>query len=345
MLDLDHEVAQPGTDRDLDLLEIELAGLLRLDRHFLVALQPGLVLGLAGLGARADPGQFVLEPLLQLLVLLALDLEPLGLLLQVRGVVALVGVRAAAVELEDPLGDVVQEVPVVGDRQDGARVGGQVLLEPQHALGVEVVGGLVEQQQVGLAQQQLAQRHATPLTTGQMGHRVVRRRAAQRVHRLLELRVDVPRVGGVELLLELAHLLHQLVGVIGGHQLGNLVVPVELGLDGNALFDVLPHGLGLVQRRLLQQDADARVVGQEGLAVVGLVQARHDPQDARLAGPVGAHHTDLGSGEEVQRDVVEDDLVAVRLADLFHRVDELSHAAVSPFWSCRSFGGCSRQRF
>ena len=184
-----------GPGRDLDLLEVELAGLLRLGRHLLVALQPGLALGLPGLGARPHPRQLVLQPLLQLGVLAALHREALGLLLQVRRVVALVRVGAAAVELEDPLGDVVQEVPVVGDGEDRARVLGEVLLEPLHALGVEVVGRLVEQQQVGLGQQQLAQRDAAALTTGQVGDRLVGRRAAQRVHRLLELRVEVPRVG------------------------------------------------------------------------------------------------------------------------------------------------------
>jgi hypothetical protein len=88
----------------------------------------------------------------------------------------------------------------------GAGVLGQVLLQPAHALGVEVVGGLVEQQQVGRLEQQLAQRDPAALTTGELGDVGVRRRAAQRVHRQLELRVDVPRVGVVELLLELAHL-------------------------------------------------------------------------------------------------------------------------------------------
>ena len=228
VLDLDDDVAQPRAGRDLDLLEVELAGLLRLGGHLLVAPQARLALGLPGLGARPHPREFVLQPLLQLGVLAALDGDALGLLLQVRRVVALVRVGPAAVELEDPLGDVVQEVPVVGDGEDRALVLGEVLLEPLHALGVEVVGGLVEQQQVGLGQQQLAQRHPAALTAGQVGHRLVGRRAAQRVHRLLELGVDVPRVGGVELLLELAHLLHQLVGVVGGHQLGDLVVPVEL---------------------------------------------------------------------------------------------------------------------
>jgi hypothetical protein len=46
---------------------------------------------------------------------------------------------------EDPLGHVVEEVPVVGDRQHSTRVLLQVLLQPLDRLRVQVVGGLVEQ--------------------------------------------------------------------------------------------------------------------------------------------------------------------------------------------------------
>ena len=331
VVDLDDDAAQARAGRDLDLLEVELAGLLRLGGHLLVAPQARLALGLPGLGARAHPGELLRQPLLQLLVLAALDGEPLGLLLQVGRVVALVRVGAAAVEFEDPLGDVVEEVPVVGDGQDGALVVGEVLLEPQHALGVEVVGRLVEQQQVGLGQQQLAQRHAAPLATGQVGDRLVGRRAAQRVHRLLELRVEVPGVGGVDLLLQLAHLLHQLVGVVGGHQLGDLVVPVELRLD-RPRPPRRSRGRSSSRRAAAPaEDADRGAGREEGVAVVGLVEPGHDLQDARLAGPVRTDDADLRAGKEVQGDVVEDDLVAVRLADLLHRVDEFGHAVCNAF--------------
>ncbi len=103
----------------------------------------------------------------------------------------------------------------MGDGDDGAGVFLQVLLEPQHRLGVEVVGGLVEEEQVWGLEEQLAQGHPALLATGEHGDVGLGRRTAQRVHGLLELGVEVPRVAVVDLVLELGHLgaEHVVVGI------------------------------------------------------------------------------------------------------------------------------------
>ena len=240
-------------------------------------------------------------------LLRALFLGQAGLLLlQPARVVALVGDALAAVELEDPAGDVVEEVAVVGDRDDRALVLGQVLLEPGHRLGVEVVGGLVQQQQVGRAQQQAAERHAPALAAGERAHVRVRRRQAQGVHRVFELGVEVPRVGRFDLRLDLAELLGRLLGVVGRQ----LVEAVEqrLGL-GDAVLDVALDVLALVQLRLLLEHPDGRARRERGLAAVLLIDPRHDPQERRLARAVVAEHADLRAGVERERDVVEHRLV------------------------------------
>ena len=82
----------------------------------------------------------------------------------------------AAIELENPAGDVVEEVAIVRHGDDGARIVLQEPLEPGDRFGVEVVGRLVEQQQVGRLQQQPAQRDAAPLAAGERGHVRVGRR-------------------------------------------------------------------------------------------------------------------------------------------------------------------------
>ena len=77
-----------------------------------------------------------------------------------------------------------------------------MLLQPEHRLGVQVVGGLVKQQQVRLLQEQLAEGNAAALTTGERRDVGVRWRAPQGIHGLLRLGVEVPRVGVVDLLLD-----------------------------------------------------------------------------------------------------------------------------------------------
>ena len=63
-------------------------------------------------------------------------------------------------QVGDARHDGVEEVAVVRDEDHGVRVRAQVLLEPVAGVEVEMVGGLVEQQQVGPAEQQLGQRDA-----------------------------------------------------------------------------------------------------------------------------------------------------------------------------------------
>ena len=214
------------------------------------------------------------------------------------------------------------------DCHDGTGIVVQELLEPQHALGVQVVGGLVKQQQVGRLQQQAAQRHATALAAGKHVHRHVGVGALQRVHRLRQLAVQIPAVLRVDLVLQLAHLVHQRVEVgIGVAHLGaHLVEALHLRQDvGERQLNVLQDGLVLLQRRLLLQDAH-RVAGRQArLAVGNFLQPRHQLQQRGLAHAVGAHHADLRTRVERQRHVVQDDLVAMRLARLVHLINEFGH--------------------
>ena len=217
----DHLVAQALGHRDQDFHRA-LALALRLGAQLLVAGDAGLALGVARLGAHAHPLELALEGLLPGRGLLLLGGEPLLLLLQPARVVALPRDPCSPVELQDPLRDIVEEVAVVGDRHHGARKGLEELLEPGHALGVEVVGGLVEQQHVGLLQQQAAERHPAPLATGDLRDVRVARRKPQRVHRDVQLVVELPGAEVIDPVLQAALLLEQLVHRVVVHRLGEL---------------------------------------------------------------------------------------------------------------------------
>ena len=111
---------------------------------------------------------------------------------------------------------------------------------------------------------------------------------------------------------------------------------VVLGQQGSHLadpvHDVALHVLGRVELRLLLQHPHAEPGREPGLAVEAVVDAGHDPQQRRLARPVGAQHPDLGPRVERQRDVLEDLLVGrVEPAHLAHGEDELRAHGGGPY--------------
>ncbi len=58
-----------------------------------------------------------------------------------------------AVEFQDPTGDVIQKIAIVGYSDNGARVLLQIALQPGDGVGVQVVGGLIQQQHFRLGEQ------------------------------------------------------------------------------------------------------------------------------------------------------------------------------------------------
>src|SRR6185437_2500109 len=112
-----------------------------------------------------DPLELVLQRLAQRLALALLDSESLLLLLEPGGVVAVPGNTVPAVELQNPFGDVVEEIPIVRDGDHGARVLLEITLEPADRFGIEMVGRLIEQQHVGRGEQQAAERDTAPLSS------------------------------------------------------------------------------------------------------------------------------------------------------------------------------------
>ena len=122
-------------------------------------------------------------------------------MLEPRAVVALVRDARTLVELEDPARHVVEEITVVRDRDDATRILGEMPLEPSDRVRIEMVGRLVEKEQVGLGEEEPAERHAPPLATRKGRDVLVAGRAPQRVHRDVDGRVEVPEPLRLDLVL------------------------------------------------------------------------------------------------------------------------------------------------
>ena len=153
-----------------------------------------------------------------------------------------------------------------------------------------------------------------------------------------DLRVEIPQAAGVDLVLQLGHLVGGFVGVVGG----DLVVAIDHGLLlSDALHGIAEHVLGLVELRLLRQVADLDAVGRPRLAEEIVGGAGHDLQQRRFAGAVEADDADLGARIERQVDVLQHLLAArIGLGQLVHVIDELRvrHGA-------HSLGRCKRGEF
>ena len=98
------------------------------------------------------------------------DLLLVALALEAR-VAAAPQSQLSAVEVEDLLRDVIEQVAVMADDENRRRAALEVVGEPQHAFEVEIVGRLVEQQDVRLGEKHRGERHAHPPATGKFAER------------------------------------------------------------------------------------------------------------------------------------------------------------------------------
>ena len=138
----DDFVAEALARRDVDFLGFG-AFLEFFAGEFVEAGEARLVFAVAAFGVVAHPFEFLFEGAAVCGFLFFFDGQAFFFLFQPGGVVALVGDTFAAVEFEDPASDVVEEVAVMGNGDDGAGEVVQVALQPGDGFGVEVVGRLI----------------------------------------------------------------------------------------------------------------------------------------------------------------------------------------------------------
>ena len=84
----------------------------------------------------------------------------------------------------------------------------QMLFEPVYALGIQMVGRLVEQQHIGFLQQQSAEGHTSALSSREIGNGQMASGASECIHGALQFRVHIPCVGSINDILHFCLVLH-----------------------------------------------------------------------------------------------------------------------------------------
>ena len=254
--------------------------------------------GQRGLGAEpvdeflqvGDLALLVLEP--RRLLLLAFVLLPEEIV-----VVARVALEGAPAQFEDAGAEGVQERAVVRDDDEAARVPGEVLLEPEQGLQIEMVRRLVQEEEGRLAHQQ----------AGQMGAHDPA--AGKRLGELVTVALAKTEAG------------EDLLGP-RLQRVVDVVVVVGLGLELGPARGDMENGLVARRRAFLGQETEVRAPFPGDGALVGRLLAEDQVKERRLAGAIRSHQPiAVGPGHE-NRDILEEDTGTVGLGD----VGESEHA-------------------
>ena len=268
--------------------------------HRLEPAHAAFVAGAAGLDALPDPDLLLRQHLVETGVLLRFGIEPFFFAAQVVAPVAGPTGQLATVDLDDPGRQRTQEAAVMGDEDQRTLPRLEEAFEPVDRGDVEMVGRLVQQQQIRRRHQRARQQHAALHAAGQPGEIGVAIQI-QLGQRLGDALVQRPAVGVLDLRLHRG----QRVGVdlVGVDQM--VVIGEELAHLAQTFGDHVEHAAGGTGGHFLLQSRDAHAAFDADLAVVRFVFTREQAQERGFAGAVATDQGDAFAGFDREIDAVE----------------------------------------
>ena len=211
------------------------------------------------------------------------------------------------------------------DCNNRSRIVVQVLFKPRDSFRIKVIGRLVEQENVGLLQKQTAQSHAAAFTAGKNVNNLLRRRAAERVHRKFKVVIKIPRIKRVKPVLQFRLPRTQFIKIrIGVAE--RFVYFVELRKQIRnffyALAHNLAHSLSRFKLRLLLQITDCVPRRKRSLSGIVRVDSRKNLKQTGLSRAVRPDNADFCAVKIRNADVFKNDFGAVCAAHVVHCVND-----------------------
>ena len=213
----------------------------------------------------------------------------------------------------------IHELPVVRDHENGAGVVLEIILEPEQREEVEVIGRLVQQEEVGLHDQQPRKVRAHDPAAAHLarGPVEVALLEAEAVEHFLGLRFDLGIAEGVEFRVRL-----EVLGNVDGAGLLEFAQPgFEPGDFADASGGDLEDGLAAGGLALLGQVADHGPLVALDRAGVGLIVTEDDGEEGRLPRAIRPDQRDALAVVHLHRGVLEERAAA----DGFPEVSDGEH--------------------
>ena len=239
---------------------------------------------------------------------------------QIGRVVAAVGLDGLAAQLPDAGADGVQKIAVMADDQHRAAVGLEVIFQPFHGFQVQVVGRLVQDQQIRTLQQQTGQAQTSLLTAGKDARQFDPgiHREAHTVEHLFDLGVHIISVHGIHDGGAVGDFLGQGCVMRVCSQAALQVVHLLHGVQrrGEGQFH---RGVNVQrggQARVLLQIATGHAGAKGSIACIGQALAAQDAQQRGFAGAVCANDADAVAALDPGVDVLQNFMFAKAFAQV-----------------------------
>ena len=192
-----------------------------------------------------------------------------------------------------------------------------------------MIGWFVEQKKIGLPDHQLAERDTAAFTAGQVSNIGIARRQVHDRHGHFHLTIKFPKIIRIDSVLKRRHFITKLLhlSIVGNftEQHTDLVVTIENGLSfSDRELHILEHRLGFIQRRFLLQIPDGETIAQSRYTIKLGVLTRHDPEQSGFTSAIGSQNPNFGTGIESQANIIEDNLLAMFLGEIFNLVNVLA---------------------
>ena len=163
----------------------------------------------------------------------------------------------------------------MGHQNNRARIVDKIVLQPGNGFSIQMVGWLIEQQNVRRREQQLAKRNTATLTAREFGYIRIPLWAPQGVHRHFDLAIQIPKVLRINNVLKPRHLFRGFVRIVHG----KLIILVKhRTLFSDAIHHISQHVLFRVQLGLLREVPHLCAFSRPGFPSEFLVDASHHPQ-------------------------------------------------------------------
>ena len=199
--------------------------------------------------------------------------------------------------MQDGIDGIVEQVAVMADHDHGARIARQVILEPERAFEIEIVGRLVEQQEIGLREQNRRERDAHAPAAGEF-------RAGPLLRGLREAKAgqDRGRARGRRIGVDIHEPrldLGDAMRIVLGFRLRQKMRALGIGLEHD--FD---QRLG-TGRCFLRQAPEGVARGPRDLAGLGVEVAGDDVEQGGLAGAVAADQADARAVRDLHGGMID----------------------------------------